>query len=197
MKNFIFDIETLAVKPRSAVILSIGAVCFDYEHPKTFEELTKSGFYVKCDVREQLAAGGKTEEDTMAWWKKQSDEAKKVLSPCIADRKMFQALAALNQWLTFHNKYDFEKDLIWSRGAAFDFPKIEYQCDNNGGTPNLNYWKVRDIRTFVDTLAGSTSGTFPIDESLLPGFVYHDPLHDAAKDAVIMQFLHQQLFGDQ
>ena len=189
MKNFIFDIETLAVKPRSAVILSIGAVCFDYEHPKTFEELTKSGFYVKCDVREQLAA--------MAWWKKQSDEAKKVLSPCIADRKMFQALAALNQWLTFHNKYDFEKDLIWSRGAAFDFPKIEYQCDNNGGTPNLNYWKVRDIRTFVDTLAGSTSGTFPIDESLLPGFVYHDPLHDAAKDAVIMQFLHQQLFGDQ
>ena len=65
------DIETLDSSPTS-VIVSIGAVLFNASqvHP--------TGFYAVVDVQDCIDKGLTVSGNTIGWWLKQSDEARKV-----------------------------------------------------------------------------------------------------------------------
>ena len=72
--DIMIDLETLATSP-DAAILTIGAVRFDpFGRELTDPEM--DSFYVRVDLDSCDEIGLVTNDDTIAWWANQSDEAK-------------------------------------------------------------------------------------------------------------------------
>lgn len=182
MINFIFDIETLG-KKEDAVVLSLACVPFKFEMTCTYEFLLRIGFYVKFSVEEQIKIyKNSIDQDVIDWWKKQSEIAKKVLTPAKEDVKLIDGLTALSIFLK-NNLYN-NDCFCWSRGNAFDFPKIESLHKKTGVKYPLNYTKYRDVRTFIDIMAGDVNGksNCPVPNN----FIAHNSLHDCAYGALSM-----------
>lgn len=191
--HFTFDLETLGIR-QTSVVLSIACVPFQFENPKPFKELVKAGFYAKLSVEDQVRKYGRTiDDDTVAWWKSQGPEAKAILKPSDDDLPMKTALKQLRQWL---DSQDVSRDsYMWSRGNSFDFGKIEDMYANIGEKEPYNPFRVRDIRTMIDCLTGSTNGKAKA-QSDRTGFVAHNALHDAANDSATMTDIFQALAGE-
>ena len=104
MKNVMVDLETADNIPTSAIV-SIGAVKFDRNG-------LGDEFYLAVDLTSSTVAGLTVSEDTMAWWAKQSPEAREVFSDPgrVALR---EALLAFSTWVRSASK-------VWGNGASFD-----------------------------------------------------------------------------
>lgn len=187
LTHIVFDTETLGLY-QDAVVLSIGATAFQFGSKPNYDKLVRDGFHVKFDVAEQFQKWGrKTTDSTMEWWKSASKEAREILKPTPQDMGMLEGLDALNTWIR-NSGYNFKESFVWSRGTYFDFPKMEHMYMQVGISPGYNGWKIRDTRTFIDTLLGTNRGTY--EPSNKPaGFIAHDALHDAAMDAYRLQDL--------
>jgi hypothetical protein len=113
-KDIMVDLETLGTKPGS-VVLSIGAVEFSPETGELGRE-----FYAVINQQASLNIGLTKDPETVAWWKKQSLEAQKVLYATFEDNgdQPTVALAAFNTFLA-----PCGKDVrIWGNGSDFDQP---------------------------------------------------------------------------
>src|SRR5574343_1015953 len=86
------DLETLGTRPGSA-ILSIAAVEFDLSDYSLARE-----FYIEIDRHDSERAGFLIQEDTLAWWAKQSPEAQRVLNPD-APSSVVDALAGFTEFM--------------------------------------------------------------------------------------------------
>lgn len=189
--HFVFALKTLGILPNS-VCLSLGIVPFQFENNTNFKELVNSGFYVKLDVKEQIQKYKRTvSDDTMHWWKKQGEDAKKILKPSSRDVCLEEAMENLWEFL-LSNNYDPRNSYLWSRGNLFDFGKMESIFHDLGMKEPYNGWKVRDIRTMIDCLCGVTNGKI---KPLGPreGIIPNNALHDAANDAMTMIEVFQSL----
>jgi hypothetical protein len=158
MKHCMIDTETLGLKP-DAKILSIGAVMFD---PR--EDELGAEFYAVFDRDSQ--PGRVEDEGTIAWWAKQSEEAKAALTrtPAIPMPTILKEFR--DWWGRCGAKYP------WANGAAFDIPLLENAYD-----PLSTPWKfyhVRDTRTIY--WLGNTK---PIRST-----GHHDALEDAKAQAL-------------
>ena len=161
MKHVMIDLETLGTSPGS-VILSIGAVAFDIP--------TKSlgqTFYVNV-CRQQAAACGLTSDpSTIAWWAGQSQEARDALlvDPVAPD-------AACRAFVDYWRMTG--ATMIWSHGATFDIPLLEWMIRLSQPMVPWKFWNARDTRTIFD-LAGNgpdrSKGT------------HHNALDDAVNQA--------------
>ena len=103
-EHIMIDLETLSSR-HDALILSIGAVAFNEE------EIFEPGFYAAISIDSQVEKYGRhISDDTVAWWGKQSPEARKVLT----DKKAIElpkALKALSEYLR-----DVAEPKIWGYG---------------------------------------------------------------------------------
>lgn len=191
--HLIFDLETLGIKERETVILSLGVVAFTFEGNETYDDIIKHGFYRKINATTQLKDKRPVDQGTIAWWKTQSEDAQKLaFLPSPEDIDVKQAFRECAQWIKTSTNYDFKNSWVWSRGIAFDFPKIEFQFDDAGIDSPINLWKARDIRTMIDCLTGSSSGFYKMDNEP-SNFVKHHCLHDAAHDAAVMKEIFYKL----
>lgn len=187
MQHILLDLETLGTR-ENAVVLSLGAVAFSlYEGEKNdYDAYILNGFYVKFSVEDQIKTWGrKTEPGTLAWWRDQGEEARKVLKPSKDDVSMIDGLTMFNAWIKATPGYKFKDSYVWSRGTYFDFPKIESMYDQAGLECGFNTWKIRDVRTYIDILTGDTWGKYN-PRKAPQNFVAHHALHDAAMDAYRM-----------
>ncbi len=186
--HLVFDIETLSVKERSSVILSLAVVPFTFEGNESYDDLISKGFYRKIDAMSQLKSGRAKSKNTIEWWQSQSHEAQLngFLPNPDEDVNVYTAFRECAQWIKNETDYDFKKSWIWSRGAAFDFPKIEYNFDDAEIDSPVNFWMVRDIRTMIDCFTGSIKGNY-VMRNEPASFVKHHCLHDAAHDAAVMR----------
>ncbi len=135
-RDIMLDLETLDTRP-SAVILSIGAVEFDTDGPIAGRE-----FYRVLTLSQQLVRGRTESAETIAWWSRQSDEARAVFTaPAVAP------VVALQDFATFWSGADY----LWSNGANFDGVLLTslYQSFDMG-VP-WKFWQERCYRTLVDT----------------------------------------------
>jgi len=177
------DTETLGVR-EGAVLLSIGAVAFKFSsiEQNEYQRLVSSGFYAKLDVQSQIKQHGRTvEQDTVNWWEKQDEKARRVLKPSVNDVSLLVALSRLNEWIS-NSGYDFKNSFVWARGSSFDFPKLESAYAQTNLAPAFNTWKIRDSKTFYDVLQGTNTGA-PESRTMPEGFIKHNALHDAALDS--------------
>src|SRR5690606_26297309 len=70
--DIMIDIETVDTKP-SAGILSVSAVPFDIESGRTYH----LPYYDMLDIHKQIDCGRSMSLDTMLWWTKQNEKARK------------------------------------------------------------------------------------------------------------------------
>ena len=170
MRHIMLDLETLGTKPGS-VILSIGAVLFD---PKTGE--LGETFYSVISIKDSLSHNLHVEPSTQAWWDKQSDEAKTVLTEAQAPEATPLAVVLNNfkHWVQDHT-IEKQNRLIWGNGASFDVPLLEAAYEAVGLTPPWNYWGSMCFRTmknlYRDVVPPPREGT------------HHNALDDAKHQA--------------
>src|SRR5574337_1474769 len=101
------DLETVDNKPTSA-IASIGAVMFD-------EDGLYDEFYIVVDHLSSIQLGLTQSADTMNWWSKQSEEARKIFHPDTSKYDVKIALIEFGSW--FKNNGGL---YLWGNGSDFD-----------------------------------------------------------------------------
>lgn len=138
-KDIMVDTETLGNKP-GCVILSIGAVLFDPFGGLNTPRIT---FYRTIDIMSCLMAGLTVDAGTVAWWQKQSPEARAALT---VDTASIHKVLAAFQFFCKENGLD----RVWCQGATFDAPILEAAFDKCKLDIPWRFTQVRDTRTIYD-----------------------------------------------
>ncbi len=102
------DFETLGVRPTSAV-LSLGVVAFNADG------VLEDTFYVNIDPDDCIKYGLTTDQSTIDWWAKQSDDAKAALE--VDKKSLLEAMTMLCGWVRRT-----KCETLWGNGADFDNP---------------------------------------------------------------------------
>jgi exodeoxyribonuclease VIII len=181
--DLMIDLETLGLTANS-VILSIGAALFDIE--------TKDmgpTFYRNIDKGSCVALGMEVMGSTVAWWEKQSVEAKEgLLYPT-----PLPAHDAMQQFCDWTKEHSALKELrVWSHGAAFDIPLICTLAHKTGNLVPWSYQNEHDTRTLV--LIAEKRGRKTSKPRIQSGTPHH-ALFDAIAQAKWMQNIWETLNG--
>lgn len=185
MINLMVDIETLGTTPGS-VIASIGAVFFD---PSTGE--TGAEFETLISVKDSKTKGFTTDEATVSWWARQSEQAQAQLKGSLP---VDFALSEFHDFVLSHCERKTVK--VWGNGASFDPVLIEAAygvCNRLYGVeiePPFQYWNIRDVRTIVEL--GREIGLDPKKGMPFNG-ISHSALADAKHQAKYVSAIWQAL----
>lgn len=132
MNNHVMvDLETVDNVP-TAGILSIGAVIF--AGPRKGDK-----FYTAVDLLSSLTAGLTLSDDTMAWWGRQSPEARAVFD----DPTRVPLRAALAMFAKFVPS----DATVWGNGASFDNAILSTAYRLCGLPLPWEFWNDRCYRT--------------------------------------------------
>lgn len=104
MQNIMLDLETMSTSANAAIV-SIGAVKFNHS------EITDK-FYTTIDLQSCIKKGFEIDGNTIKWWMKQSDDARKEIYNKGVEIK--DALRDFRKWIGKENIQ------IWGNGADFD-----------------------------------------------------------------------------
>lgn len=164
-RDVMVDLETLGTTPGCS-ILSIGAVPFCL----SAGALSDDSFYMPINTKSCVDAGLKTSASTLAWWEKQSEEARKVLTDAKKTKvKLKDALLDFNTWLS-----QFPDVRVWGNGADFDNPILVAAYEAVGLSQGWKPYNGRCYRTIKSVFDGpklQRVGTF------------HNALDDARSQA--------------
>lgn len=175
MKNHLMiDLETLDTSP-NASILTIGAVKFD-PFGDELKDADMDSFYVRVDLDSCDRIGLTTNDDTIAWWAKQSKEAQ---DEAFSDGGRIDIVDAFNQLY----KFAWGSTRVWSHGASFDIVICENVFKKIGKAVPWNFWNVRCTRTLFDI--GINPNRPPV--------LKHHALEDAWNQAVGVQNVYKTL----
>ena len=140
-RDIMVDLETLATSPDS-VILTIGAVRFDpYADDSKRDVRSMPHFYARIDPGSFDYPEAEINDDTLAWWAKQSPEAQHEAFGDGVERMDIRD--ALDQFFDFCRPCD----RIWANGPAFDIIILETAARRLGKTWPWKFWQARDCRT--------------------------------------------------
>ncbi len=135
------DLETYSTRP-DACILAIGAVCVNV----LGEEVSRIKLLV--DFKD-AAKYGHVDTGTVAWWEKQSDEARRLTFDDGLRHKLADALALYYAW---HKELG-PVEGVWGKGATADcvWLRSAYTAVSGDFTPGCpwDFWQERDVRTVV------------------------------------------------
>lgn len=132
MNNVMVDIETLDNKSTSAIV-SISAVKFGqngYDENDTF--------YRVVDVQSSIDAGLTIGAETIAWWMKQSDQARAVFNE--PNIHLANALVEFSKWFPEWAK-------LWGNGASFDNAILSNAYSVLNLKQPWDFWNDRCYRT--------------------------------------------------
>lgn len=163
--NVMVDMETLGTVA-DAVILSIGAVKFNAK------KINDAGFYSIVSVESNLSLKRRVQEDTLAWWMKQSEAARVLFQGpgCTVEA----ALEDLADWIGN------DDPIVWSNGASFDIPMLEHAYTQTRLDVPWKFWNTRCYRT-MKSLPFAKQVPAPTPT------IAHHALHDAVAQARHLQ----------
>lgn len=141
--NIMIDLETLGNRS-GCVILSIGAVMIDLAAGTLGPE-----FYSPIRVLSSTEVGMHIDPNTIAWWDKQSPEARKVLDDAYASEAppLPLVLRAFGGFLQAHMNCQFDERCLWGNGASFDAPILTEAYRLCGVKRPWPYWGDMCFRT--------------------------------------------------
>jgi len=175
-RDIMIDLETLATGPDS-VILTIGALRFDpYSDDSSVDVHDMPHFYCRVDPSSFDYPEAEINDETMAWWGRQSPEAQEA-----AFGEGFERLDirdALEQLFSFCRPCD----RVWANGPAFDIIILETCARRLGKQWPWQFWQARDVRT-----------VFKMVPSLAKRNPSHDALDDCWRQAVDLQYCLREL----
>jgi len=185
MNNLMLDLETFG-KKAGAAIVSIAAVQFDLATGKTGKT-----FYQNIDLQSCLNAGLKVSGDTVMWWMKQEEKARRKLTENTLDIQ--RALSAFNEFIDSIPIDEFAEynDLglkIWGNSARFDLGILEVAYTALKAEAPWKYYNERDVRTLV-------SFAPEIKQNMTFEGVPHDALADCYHQIKYCSAIYQKLFN--
>lgn len=130
--NLMLDFETLGSQP-NAVVLSLGAVLFDYQNIKAEKEWF---FDAKAQIKSRCIDG-----ETLAWWLKQGDGFASLFAKGSANPTPM--LTCLNELSAMAK----DAKAIWSNGADFDIPIVLNLYSQFRLEAPWKFWQHRCYRT--------------------------------------------------
>lgn len=156
------DIESMDVGPRS-IVSQIGMTFALASDPET----TLKEVLVYLPIQPQIELKRTLSASTLAWWLKQSAEARAEFEQNTGDD--FEELPALlrhvnRQFLQVVDGREYE---LYARGPQFDIVNIESIMADVAVKPAWRYDKIRDLRT-VMAMAGIRTGDVPRDTTRFP-----------------------------
>lgn len=169
MNHLMIDIETLGQSPH-AVVLSCALVAFNKDTIINQKEWI-------LNVEQQIQQGRKIDYDTVSWWMKQSDDARKLFHNKFQTSLTYFANEAVN----FFTKECGPQGRLWGNGASFDIPIIETLIKKNGQQPPWKYFHHRCYRTM--------KAIYKMDEGVPFEGTKHGALPDALHQAKCLQIL--------
>lgn len=144
--HLMIDIETIGTAA-STVVLSVGVCSFNKEGVHAKKEWT-------LDMQEQIKLGRTFDQDTLFWWMKQKDEAKKAFDPKlpkIALKEFFAEFEAFIDEELAKQKEKRDELKPWGNCSMFDLTIIEDLYRNQGAGKDAipwKFWNVFSYRTF-------------------------------------------------
>lgn len=169
MEGIMVDIETMGIRPSSA-ILSIGAVEFD-------EVKIISTFSARIDLQSCLDVGLTVDASTIHWWMGQSDDARKALLN-VRPKPLAEALSA------FSAAFLWKKKPVWCNGLSFDLPILENAYHAVNKHVPWEYFNGRDYRTVKNLFPKALVQEFEVEPAIA-----HDALSDATAQTQTLQAL--------
>lgn len=183
--DFVLDIETLDVES-TAVVASVGCIAVDFTKDFEFEDLVNVAFYAKLNTKDQIDLGRTVGQDTLDWWNRQDAEVRKSqLSPSPNDVSLFDGIEAMKAYFKSHDAR--KSSVIWTRGEL-DNMVLSSAAKAVKTTVGYPYNKIRDIRTAIDFLSGSTNGYSAISKPIPEYAKKHNPVYDCAIDAMMLKY---------
>lgn len=184
MKDLMIDLETLGTTPGS-IILSIGACFFDRNTSEIGEV-----FYTEINTQSCKDAGLTASADTIAWWERQSGDAKALLERCRSSNSL-SALETAKQFIEWVNKQSFGSfTSVWANDPTFDCKLLEALLATCGESTPWPFWQERSCRTAVEI--GLAMGINPKKEIPFTG-IQHNALDDAKHQAEYVSAVFQQI----
>lgn len=186
-KCIIVDLETLGVRS-SSIILDMAAIIIDFNKPlesysDIIKELREQSFYCKFNTLEQYKLGRTTDKDTLDWWERQNDEAKKILKYKETDINIKNLPYLLEEYAKKHNCN--LRDMFWlSRGYA-DINWLDDLCWNTLKIQPFNkFWNSRDVRSIIHAYADIERGKFEIKNGIIDtsSLIPHNSIDDVIYD---------------
>lgn len=137
--HIMVDIETFGKKSGSAIV-SIGAVEFNMLTGETGKE-----FKINASLQSCIDIGLTIDPDTVMWWMKQSDEARKSLT----EGDIVHINVALIHLKEFFEECDGKKCEVWGNSPRFDLEKLDAAYGKIGVEIPWDFRKERCVRTLV------------------------------------------------
>lgn len=113
-KHFMVDLETLGTTA-GCVLLSIGCATVEYTNG---DWGVHSTFYHRINLKSSLDEGFAIDADTIMWWLKQDEDARKSIYDNEGLDVCF-VLSAFNEWVKA-SELDIDNRMLWGNGATFD-----------------------------------------------------------------------------
>lgn len=178
--DVMIDLETLDTRP-TAVVLSLGLVAFNRRDPKVpFQELdVKMG--TKELREEQTMMGRSIDKETVAWWKQQSPEARRIFKQA----NVSSVLEGIQKVIAFINSFNTQV-LVWGNGASFDNAITVSLFESFGEKSPWPFWNDRCFRTMKGEHGHITR------PPAMKG-VKHDAVDDARQQALYLQAIYSEL----
>lgn len=204
--DFALDYETLGKAPHGATVdLAIIPFVDDPYNPPTFQELIQSALHIKFNLADQKQTGSYPryfDADTIAWWKKQSEEARAGLKPLPTDIGIKEGIEKVAEFLEKSGVKP-RNSLGYSRGNSFDFSIMTDQLRQVYGNTQeafdkewCAFWNQRDLRTAIEnTLMSRHMTECPLPAGTLDGFIAHTSIHDVAKDILMLIYAKRYALG--
>lgn len=130
--HLMIDFETLGQK-QDCVVLSLGAVLFTRDG-------VLSEFYTAFDIDTQ--PGRTKQDDTLAWWSKQSVDARAIFEECKNGIELISLPEKFNMFIGAQKQVK-----IWSNGADFDIPILNHIYASYGLEVPWKFFNHRCYRT--------------------------------------------------
>ncbi|WP_319557941.1 3'-5' exonuclease [Thiomicrorhabdus sp.] len=146
LNHLMIDIETLSTRP-NGVIVSIGAVFFNLE----------DGRYSSHHFNEQICPalsqqdGFVTDQSTLDWWQKQSQQAKDL--SLMGESKPQEVLVHFDDWIRNHAPCEMSDLTVWANSPSFDLVMLKHHFERYNMTPPWRYFNERDVRSYSQVLS--------------------------------------------
>lgn len=135
------DLETMS-SASDAAIIAIGAVRFDIFSGTVRKGGTENGtFYQIVNLKSAQRVGGRIDPETIMWWLKQSEEARKALT----EPESLPIEAVLKNFATWIREVPCTG--IWGNGSDFDNVILNNSYQRLGQTAPWSYKMNRCYRT--------------------------------------------------
>lgn len=203
--QFALDMETMGQSIFVSPVINVSYVIFDWDvftsdTPYTFKQLIEMMQFAKIDVAEQCKMGCRFTKDDLKFWEDLPPEARKQAKPSADDISVKKFVSDLSSYIGNKNIKRW-----WSRANCYDPVILQRMFDEVSSNAALNnvlpFWKVRDIRTYIDTRFDfklKKNSFCPIDDEALwdQYFIQHNSTHDVAADILRMQKIERAIHCD-